>query len=245
VRHDRHFSLLRRLFPEQHVYVRSGPRSRYVVLTWPWQAGVSLALAAVAVWAGLASFGWLATHLETLDQRRELARVAQANQRLEALAAVYRTEEARATDGIRSLVAELEGVEAGRARDIGLPATAEAEAAWPEAVAERLLPAAMQMNESGSGRDWLYDRITRDRIDSTRAAETIRLRAELLSARAEIARLESALRHEAGPLSRADGGRLFAPPAVAGVPGAGSRPGIRTWPTLQPAPCAAARPAPC
>ena len=49
-------------------------RSRYVVLTWPWQVGVSLALAAVAVWAGLASFGWLAAHLETLDQRRELAR---------------------------------------------------------------------------------------------------------------------------------------------------------------------------
>jgi len=197
VRHDRDFSLLRRLFPEHHVYVRSGRRSRYVVLTWPWQAGVSLALGAIAVWAGLASFGWLAAHLETLDQRRQLARVAQANQRLEALAAAYGTEEARAADGIRSLVAELEEIEAGGARDIGLPAAAEADALWPEAIVERSLPAAMQIDESGSGRDWLYDRITRDRIGATRAAETIRLRAELLSARAEIARLENALRDEA------------------------------------------------
>ena len=206
MRHDRHFSLLRRLLPEHHVYVRSGPKSRYVVLTWPWQVGVSLTLAAVALWAGLASFGWLAAHLETLDQRGELARVAQANQRLEALAAAYVAEEAGAPPaGVRSLVAELEQVKAGGPRDIGMPdaAAAEAEDVWPEAIAEgrlaeRLLPAAMQINASGSGRDWLYDRIARDRIDDpTRAAETIHLRAELRSARAEIARLENALRHEA------------------------------------------------
>jgi hypothetical protein len=206
VRHDRHFSLLRRLLPEHHVYVRSGPRSRYVVLTWPWQVGVSLTLAAVALWAGLASFGWLAAHLETLDQRGELARLAQANQRLEALAAAYVAEEAGAPPaGVRRLVAELEEVKAGGQRDIGLPAAAAAEApdGWPEAIAdgrlaERLLPAALQINASASGRDWLYDRIARDRIDDpTRAAETIRLREELRSARAEIARLENALRHEA------------------------------------------------
>jgi hypothetical protein len=198
VGHDRRFSLLRRLLPEHHVYVRSGRRSRYVVLTWPWQVGVSLALAAVAVWAGLASFGWLAAHLETLDQRRELAG---ANQRLEALAAGYATGEA----GVRSLGADFEEAKGGGQRDIGLPdaAAAEAPAGWPEAIAdgrlaERLLPAAMQINASGSGRDWLYDRITRDRIDEpTRAAETMRLRDELRSARAEIARLEAALRHEA------------------------------------------------
>jgi Family of unknown function (DUF5930) len=199
-------SLLRDLLPEQHVYVRSGPRSRYVVLTWPWQVGVSLALAAVAAWAGLATFGWLAAHLETLDQRRELARVAEVNQRLEALAAAYNPEQASASPaGVRSLFAELEEVKARGQRDIGLPDAAAAElpdlrseataGGW---LAEWLLPAAMEVNDSGSGRAWLYDRIARDRIDDqTRTAETIWLRAELRSARAEVARLQNALRRNA------------------------------------------------
>jgi hypothetical protein len=73
---------------------------------------------------------------------------------------------------------------------------------WPQAIADgrladRLLPAALQINASGSGRVWLYDQIARDRIDHAGAAATIRLREELRSARAEIARLENALRHEA------------------------------------------------
>jgi hypothetical protein len=204
VRQDRHFSLLRGLLPEHHVYVRSDSRSRYVVLTWPWQVGVSLTLAAVAAWSGLASVGWLAAHLETLDLHHELARVAQAKERLEA-AAAYATKGAGAPSaGVRRLVAEFEEVKAGGQRDIRLPdaAAAEAEDLWPEAIAdgrlaERLLPAAIQINASGSGRDWLYDRIARERIDDPGAAETIRLRDELRSARAEIARLENALRHAA------------------------------------------------
>ncbi|MGH6904167.1 MAG: hypothetical protein ACREIR_15645 [Geminicoccaceae bacterium] len=175
-----------------------------MVLTWPWQVGVSLTLAAVAVWTGLASIGWLGAHLETLDLHHELARVAQAKERLEA-AAAYVTEEASAPSaGIRNLLAELEEAKADGKRDIGLTdaAAAEAKDLWPAAIAdgrlaERLLPAAIQINASGSGRDWLYDRIARDRIDDTGAAATIRLREELRAARAEIARLENALRHEA------------------------------------------------
>ena len=208
MRQDRHFSLLRRLLPEHHVYVRSGSSEplRGVDLAVAGRRQPAL-LAAVALWTGLASYGWIAAHLETLEQRRELARLAQVNQRLEALAAALRHRRRRAlAAGVRSLVAELEEVKAGGQRDIGLPDAAAAEApdrCGPRrlptgGLAERLLPAAMQINASGSGRDWLYDRIARERIDDpTRAAETIRLRDELRSARAEIARLENALRHEA------------------------------------------------
>lgn len=204
MRQDRYFSLLRGLLPEHHVYVRSGSRSRYVVLTWPWQVGVSLTLAAVAVWAGLASVGWLTAHLETLDLHHELARVAEDKERLEAAAHYAANGAGASSASVRSLLAELEEVKAGGPRDIGLPdaAAAEAEELWPGAIAdawwaERLLPAAIQINASRSGRDWLYDRIARARVDDTGAAATIRLREELRSARAEIARLENALRHEA------------------------------------------------
>jgi hypothetical protein len=202
VRHDRRSSLLRRLLTEQHVYVRSGPTSRYVVLTWPWQVGVTLALVAVAVWLGLASFGWLSTHLETLDQRRELARLAQANQRLAALIAVQAGEVASAIPaGLTNVVAQLEDLKSGSQRGTELSDAAAAAAEQPRpgplidnGLAERLLPAAMHADDSGSGRDWLYDRIAPDGARDLRAAEAIRLRAELRAARAEIARFENALR---------------------------------------------------
>ena len=175
-----------------------------MVLTWPWQVGVSLTLAAVAVWTALASFGWLAAHLETLDLHDELARVADAKERLEAAAAYAADGAGAPSAGVRSLLAELEEVKTSGQHDIGLTdaAAAEAEDLGPEAIADaglakRLLPAAIQINASGSGRDWLYDRIARARIDDPGTAATIRLRDELRSARAEIARLESVLRHEA------------------------------------------------
>ena len=197
MRQDRRSSLLRRLLAEHHVYVRSGPTSGYVVLTWPWQVGVTIALLGIAVWAGLASFGWLAAHLETRDQRQELARLAQAHQRLEALAAARAEEGAGAIPArLTRLVAELGEVKAGR-RALADGAAAEIEAPWREPLvdgrlAERLLPAAMQV-DGGPGRDWLYDRIARHGARDPRVAETLRLRAELRSARAEIARLETAL----------------------------------------------------
>jgi len=199
VRQDRRSSPLRRLLAEHHVYVRSGPTSRYVVLRWPWQVGVTLALLGIAVWAGLASFGWLAAHLETRDQRQELARLAQANQRLEALAAA-RAEEGAIAVPVRltRLVAELGDVKAGRQPEIDLADAVAAQESWREPLidgqlAERLLPAAMQVDDGGSGRDWLYDRIARHGAHDPGVAATLRLRAELRAARAEIARLENAL----------------------------------------------------
>jgi hypothetical protein len=201
VRQDRRSSLLRRLLPEHHVYVRSGSTSRYVVLTWPWQLGVSLALVGVAVWAGLASFGWLGAHLETLDQRRHLARLAQANEQLEALVAARAEEAASAIPArLTTLVAQLEGVKSEAQPRIEPPDAAAAEAGQPwrgplldGGLTERLLPAAMPADKSGSGRDWLYDRIARHGPHDLRGSEAIRLRAQLRAARAEIARLENAL----------------------------------------------------
>jgi hypothetical protein len=70
-------------------------------------------------------------------------------------------------------------------------------------LAQRLLPAALQFDGSTSGRDWLYDRLARHRGDaSARAAEAMRLRAELGAARAEIARLRSGLDGEAAEADR-------------------------------------------
>jgi len=207
---ERGSSLLRPLLAEHHVYVRSGQTSRYVVLRWPWRAGVILALVAVAGWIGLASFGWLAAHLETLEQRRELA---EAYQRLEALETGLAGEPARLTP-VTSLVAELGEVKGGRERGISLSepdaSLSELDASFSELDAAhaaelrqgriaygelvaRLLPAPLTASASGSGRDWLYDRIARAWAEGVaEAAETIRLRAELRAARAEIARLESA-----------------------------------------------------
>jgi hypothetical protein len=192
-------SLLRPLLAEHHVYVRSGQTSRYVVLRWPWRAGVILALIVVAGWIGLASLGWLAAHLETLEQRRELARLAEAYQRLETLATGRAGEPARVARVTR-LAAELEEVKGGREHGISPSEPDAARGAGLRqgpiadgALVARLLPAPLPASASGSGRDWLYDRIARAWADRVaEAAETIRLRAELRAARAEIARLESA-----------------------------------------------------
>jgi hypothetical protein len=192
-------SLLRPLLAEHHVYVRSGQTSRYVVLRWPWRAGVILTLVAVAGWTGLASWGWLAAHLETLEQRRELARWAEAYERLEALATGHAGEPARVASGT-SLVGALEEVKSGPQRGIGPsePDAAQAGEFRQGPIADgdlvaRLLPAPLPASASGSGRDWLYDRIARAWADGLAGpAETIRLGAELRAARAGNARLESA-----------------------------------------------------
>ena len=182
MRQVRYPSLIRRLFAEHHVYVRSGPTSRYVVLSWPWQIGVTLALAAIVLWAGGASYGWLATHLSTLEQDRELARLAQLNQRLEVIAASYPLEREPSAQPPARLVIGLEEVKAGPRLALSVAEAAvvevnelRAEPGPAESVladehsdtlyarlAEQLLPAAIPIEASVSGRDWLYDRITRE-----------------------------------------------------------------------------------
>jgi hypothetical protein len=219
VRQDWYPPLIRHLFSEHHVYVRGGSASRYVVLSWPWQIGVLLALAGVVVWTGLASYGWVATHLETLAQGRELTRLAQLNQRLEAAATSVPEQATVAPTTPTRLVIGLEEIKAGpwlalslaeaavvQVDDVGRDSRpAEADATVDDQkigtldarLAAQLLPAAIRVEESSSGRDWLYDRITRRPSDEPpHAAETIRLSAE-------IARLNQALRKaQAGAADR-------------------------------------------
>jgi hypothetical protein len=207
VRQHRHLSLIRHLLPDHHVYVRSGSSSRYVVLAWPWQVGVGGAVLGLALWTGLASYGWIAAHLETGEQRREVARLAEVNQRLEAVA------EASVAPAAARLVVDLEDIKTGQGLALRLaepaaadelrlqPIPAETDVAagvrdngtLDASLAARLLPAAIHAEDSIGGRDWLYDRLARHLVDGpARTAETIRLRAELRAARAEIARLRSA-----------------------------------------------------
>lgn len=183
MRQVRYPSLIRHLLAEHHVYVRSGPASRYVVLSWPWQIGVTLALAGIILWAGAASYGWLAAYLATLEQDRELARLAQLNQRLEIIAASYTPEPTPIALAPSRLVIGLEEVKSGTrlAVSVAEAAMVEIDELRPEPgsaqtdlvagdqetgtlnarLAELLLPAAMPIEASISGRDWLYDRITR------------------------------------------------------------------------------------
>jgi hypothetical protein len=212
VRQHRFLSLIRHLLADHHVYVRSGPASCYVVLAWPWQIGVSLATLGLLGWTGVASYGWLAAHLETLQQGSEIARLAHVNRRLEAL-----VEAAYAPTPVARLVAELNEVKAGGQHASGLsdaaaaiadelrgePTVGEVEAAVGDGetrmvdpwLADRFLPAAIRVDRSSSGRDWLYDQLARQPLkDAARAAETHRLRAELRAAAAEIDRLKDALR---------------------------------------------------
>jgi hypothetical protein len=213
VRQHRLLFLIRQLLADHHVYVRSGPASRYVVLGWPWQVGVSLAILGFLAWTGLASYGWIAAHLELLEQRRELARLVEINRPREA-----ETTPADLAAGAARLAEELDQIKAGeRAAGASELVAAEADALAGEPAAgnadgallpeeagmaagwrlQRLLPAALQFDGSSSGRDWLYDRLARHRSDDPARAEVFGLRAELHAARAEIARLKSALGAEA------------------------------------------------
>jgi hypothetical protein len=221
VRQHRHPSLIRHLLPDHHVYVRSGSSSRYVVLAWPWQVGAGLAVVGLVLWTGLASYGWIAAHLESREQRREVARLAQVNQRLEA---AYAPEQASAAPAaIARLVVDLEEIKAGQGLALRLAETAAADEPRPQPLpgeagvaaggketgtiddrlGARLVPAAIHVDDGRQGRDWLYDRLTRPLVDGpARTAEMIRLRAQLRAARAEIARLKGAPGESGDPALR-------------------------------------------
>jgi hypothetical protein len=183
--------LLRALLDEHHVHVRSGTLSRYVVVSWRWRLGVAAAAAAVLAWAGVASYGWLGAHLDRLEQTGEIARLARLNERLEA----------RASSAPR-LVIGLEELKAGprlalrlaEAAKIVAPDPTEAGASRRSrhaGLAARLAPAALPA-ASSSGRDWLHDRITGAALPGD--PDRVAMVAEIAAARAEIARLEAALR---------------------------------------------------
>jgi hypothetical protein len=213
VRQHRLLFPIRQLLADHHVYVRSGPASRYVVLGWPWPVGVGLAILGFLAWTSLASYGWVAAHLELLEQRRELARLVEINPPPEAemapadlaARAAWSAEELDQIKAVQPTAGASEAVAAEGDAVAGEPAAGNADVAlvreetgmaagWR---AQRLLPAAIQFDGSSSGRDWLYDQLGRQRSDDPARAEAFGLRAELRAARAEIARLRSALGAEA------------------------------------------------
>lgn len=122
--------IVRQLFTARQVYVRDGGSSHYVALSRRMQIGVALGVAFAIAWLAIASYGFIAKHLETLEQQRELVRLEAVARRLHAVA-----EEARASEALRAtaqrvpqLVAELANAKAGRERALGLADAASGEA---------------------------------------------------------------------------------------------------------------------
>jgi chromosome segregation ATPase len=123
-------SVLQRLFAERHVYLRSGPESRYVRISSGLQLAVTLLfLVAIAALAAT-SYSSVVNHLEAAEHSREVARLEGVNKSL--LAA---TDAARSSDALRATseqppvpARQIEEAEASRSRAEELAAAAKAEA---------------------------------------------------------------------------------------------------------------------
>jgi hypothetical protein len=105
-------------FAERQVYLRSGLRSHYVVLSRPLQIGVAIAMVALIGWSAWASYSALAERFELAAQSRELARLEAAQSSLRRAA---ETAEAHAA-GLRD---ELAMLRAQAAAGDGTPTVAE------------------------------------------------------------------------------------------------------------------------
>lgn len=110
-------SVLKRLFAERHVFLRSGAGSRYVRISSGLQVAVTiLFLAAVAALAA-ASYSSVVNHLEAAERTREVARLEDVNKSLLAATdAARRGDELRGTDvQMETLQARLDESEGSRA----------------------------------------------------------------------------------------------------------------------------------
>lgn len=123
-------SLFQRLFAERQVYLRSGQDSRYVVLSRPFQIGVTLAILVVIGGLAFASYSAVANHLEAMERSRELARLEGVNKSLRAAAETPpANEEMRAAaEQVPKLEAALAEAQAARARAEELAEASAAEA---------------------------------------------------------------------------------------------------------------------
>ena len=75
-------------FAERHVYLRSGAESRYLVLSRSLQIGVTLAVVLVLAGLAVAGYSVLGGHIERVEQRREIARLASLVQSLRSAGAI-------------------------------------------------------------------------------------------------------------------------------------------------------------
>ena len=162
------------LFAARQVYVRSGASSRYVDLSRSLQICVAVAMGVAVLWLGLASYAAVAKHLETLEQRRELAR-------LESIAKTLRTTVEDVGDpqsdtpddaATNDLEAELAAAKAGRERALTLADARAAEAADLRrelALAnERISELTAALAQAKAGQPPILDRIASLAADAAR-----------------------------------------------------------------------------
>lgn len=111
-------SPLQDLFAERQVHIRSGPESRYIVLSRSLQIGVAAGFLAIVALLAAASYNAIAKHMALVAQQRTLAELtasmAQAQQAAEELAALRQRNEAAERETLQ-LTSELRQAQDERA----------------------------------------------------------------------------------------------------------------------------------
>ena len=199
-------SLVQRLFAERHIYLRSGPESRYVVVSSALQAGVSLAMLLALVVLGVALYSSVDKHLEAAEQSRELARLEGVNKSLLAAAEATRADEGEEAAATLppELSARLEEAEMARARaeDVAEAASAERDDFRRELdlARARVDEAVTQLAAVQAERDALMSQLNAQTApaagetqDGGQAQDDRALRAEIAELTAERATLEAEL----------------------------------------------------
>ena len=199
-------SVLQRLFAERHIYLRSGPESRYVVVSSGLQAAVSVLFLLGLVVLGVALYSSVDRHLEAAEQSREVARLQGINKSLLAAAETEGSEEEPSAAAARlpELTARLEEAQAQQARAEQLTEAATAEAAELrrelDLALSRVDEAVTRVAALEAERDALMSQLntqvapaageaTDDRPDRALQAEVADLTAERATLQAELARV--------------------------------------------------------
>lgn len=196
---SRRSSLFQNLFAERQVYLRSGPASRYVVISRPLQIGVTLGLLLVLGWLAFASYSSVARHLEAVEQSREIARLEGVNKSLRTVAETAGdAEEARvAAEQVPQLQAELAEARAARVRAEQLAAASadEAEEMRRELglVEQRLQEATARLAEAEAERETMNQQLEAAGAGAAEEApvEAADLRQELEAAAQQIEQLST------------------------------------------------------
>jgi predicted RNase H-like nuclease (RuvC/YqgF family) len=102
----RRSGMFEQLFAERQVYLRSGLRSHYVVLSRPLQIGVAVAIVLLVAWSAWASYSAIARHVELAAKSRELARLEAVNTSLRRAAETAEANAAGLRDELASLRAQ-------------------------------------------------------------------------------------------------------------------------------------------
>lgn len=169
-------SIAGELFAERHVHVRSRSDSHYVVLSKRLQIGVALGCALIIGALAFAAYRAIDSHLQTVEQRREIARLEHLNATLWTTAGAAR-EDSAAPAGAAGHPHRL---------TVGL-ARAEAEREQARRSVEAIATPPEEGDDGAAG----------DALAAAKAPgpqeEVQKLRTDLVSAKAQIASLAAAL----------------------------------------------------